>query len=57
MQAIVNENCLFSNVDIKWPGATHDSFVLRQSNVWQFFESGQAGNSILLGDKGKLFPF
>ncbi|KAL3097738.1 hypothetical protein niasHT_026834 [Heterodera trifolii] len=52
MQAVCDMRCKFTNIDLRWPGSTHDSFVLRQSDVWEYFESGLSGNSILLGDSG-----
>uniref|UniRef100_A0A915LTT7 DDE Tnp4 domain-containing protein n=1 Tax=Meloidogyne javanica TaxID=6303 RepID=A0A915LTT7_MELJA len=53
VQAICDLDCKFLAVDCKWPGSTHDSFVLRNSNVWTYFESSASGNkTLLLGDSG-----
>ncbi|KAL3119832.1 hypothetical protein niasHT_005892 [Heterodera trifolii] len=31
MQAVCDMRCKFTNIDLRWPGSTHDSFVLRTS--------------------------
>lgn len=51
MQAIVDERCRFLNLVARWPGSTHDSFVLRNSAVWDAFERGDI-NGLILGDSG-----
>nr|XP_039269133.1 putative nuclease HARBI1 [Styela clava] len=52
VQAICDENMIFTDIVVKWPGSSHDSFILQQSNIYDKFESGQFGNSLLLGDSG-----
>lgn len=42
----------FVDVVARWPGATHDSFVLRNSNIFDRFDRGEFGDSVLLGDSG-----
>lgn len=42
----------FTDVVARWPGSTHDSFVLRYSGIKQQFEDGKYGDSIILGDSG-----
>ena len=43
---------LFRNVVAKWPGNTHDSFILSSSSISEQFENGEFGKSWLLGDSG-----
>uniref|UniRef100_A0A915NY89 Putative nuclease HARBI1 n=1 Tax=Meloidogyne floridensis TaxID=298350 RepID=A0A915NY89_9BILA len=52
VMAICSANNKFLHISASWPGSCHDSHVLRQSPVWDFFEAGNAGNSIILGDTG-----
>ena len=51
-QAICNADMEFIDIVTKFQGSAHDSYVLRQSNIYQRFESGEFGDSILLGDSG-----
>lgn len=39
----------FTNLVVKWPGSNHDSWILKQSNIWNEFENGHK-NGIILGD-------
>ena len=43
---------IFLDVVARWPGSTHDSFILRHSEIHQRFEAGEFGDSVLLGDSG-----
>ena len=43
---------VFLDVVCKWLGSCHDSFILRQSNIYDHFERGKYGRSVLLGDSG-----
>ena len=52
LQSICDSNMIFLDVVCKWLGSCHDSFILQQSNIYDEFESGKYGNSILLGDSG-----
>lgn len=63
MQAVVDLDCKFLQIDAGHPGASHDSHVLRypekikhyfrQSPVWGHFERGHAGqHTLILGDSG-----
>lgn len=42
----------FIDVVARWPGSTHDSFVLRNSSIFDRFEAGEFGNNVLIGDNG-----
>ncbi|CAF4498472.1 unnamed protein product [Didymodactylos carnosus] len=37
---------------VKWPGSTHDAFILRQSAIATTMANGVVGDSWLLGDSG-----
>uniref|UniRef100_A0A915N2E7 Putative nuclease HARBI1 n=1 Tax=Meloidogyne javanica TaxID=6303 RepID=A0A915N2E7_MELJA len=53
VQAVCDNNCKFENVVIEWPGSVHDSFILRQSNLWNHFEKRCVdSNDVILGDSG-----
>lgn len=49
VQAICGPRGLLHNVDVHWPGSSHDSFILRQSEVWNVMENASS-NGIILGD-------
>ena len=51
-QIVSDANLIIRDVVAKWPGSTHDSFMLSQSNLAQRFENGDFGGHILLGDSG-----
>ncbi|XP_071139758.1 putative nuclease HARBI1 [Mytilus edulis] len=49
VQAICDAELKFTNTVVRWPGATHDAFILANSNIPTIME-GQ--NGWLLGDSG-----
>lgn len=49
IQVIVDSRGLFTNVVVNWPGSAHDSFIMRNSNIWHAFETGRL-RGIILGD-------
>ena len=51
MQAVCDHEQKFLNVVVKWPGSTHDSFILKNSDVYEAFETAKF-NGIILGDSG-----
>ncbi|XP_064643069.1 putative nuclease HARBI1 [Lineus longissimus] len=51
-QVVCDRKMKIFNLDARWPGTTHDSFMLRNSHVWDRFEEGRMENSWLLGDAG-----
>ena len=50
MQVICNANMEFVSANTKWPGSTHDSFMLQASTVSDRLEMGEFGDSWILGD-------
>lgn len=51
-QAVCDSDGKFTNIVARWPGSCHDSFILRQSALWEEFESNQRTNQHILGDAG-----
>ena len=52
VQIVCNSKMLIYDLDARWPGSTHDSFMLQNSHVMERFENGQIPNTWLLGDAG-----
>ena len=52
IQEICDANLLFLDVVAKWPGSSHDSFILLTSQVNDEFENGKYADSWSLGDSG-----
>jgi len=50
-QIVCDADLVITNSVIKWPGAKHDSFILKQSSLWRDFEAGRYPGR-LLGDSG-----
>ena len=50
IQGICNANLLFLDLVAKWPGSSHNSFILQTSQVNDDFENGKYINSWLLGE-------
>ncbi|KAJ8352131.1 hypothetical protein SKAU_G00236070 [Synaphobranchus kaupii] len=50
-QIVCDHELKMTNCVIKWPGSKHDSFILRQSNLWAAFEEGTI-TGMLLADSG-----
>ena len=51
VQAVCDAAGKFTNFVAKWPGSTHDSFILKNSSLWEGFESEHL-EGIILGDSG-----
>ncbi len=51
VQAICDHEMKFTNIVCRWPGRTHDSFILRNSEIYAAFEDGRCTGKIL-GDSG-----
>lgn len=52
VQAIGSSDLTVLDVEARWPGATHDSYIYDMSFIKMRFLSGEFGNSFLLGDSG-----
>jgi hypothetical protein len=51
VQVVINARGCFTNVVANWSGSAHDSFIMRNSNIWHAFETGQL-QGLILGDSG-----
>lgn len=51
VQVICDHRGLLTNMEVNWPGSSHDSFILRQSEVWQHMETSPF-HGFILGDSG-----
>lgn len=47
--AVADPHFKFTFASIRWPGSCHDSFVLRQTSMWNAFED-RSRQGIILGD-------
>ena len=54
VQAITDHHCCFINVEARWPGSTHDSFIFRNSAVKQHLDENNVTieQGLILGDSG-----
>ncbi|KAJ8046569.1 Protein ALP1-like [Holothuria leucospilota] len=52
VQLVCDKNYFVMDVVLKWPGSTHESFILRNSSLTQIFENGIITDGWLLGDSG-----
>ncbi|KAJ8278362.1 hypothetical protein GJAV_G00086800 [Gymnothorax javanicus] len=50
VQMICNADCLFTNIEAKWPGSVHDSRIFRATTIQRLSQGEFSG--LLLGDKG-----
>ena len=51
VQVICDHLGKWINIVAKWPGSTHDSRILKNSQIWNIMESGST-TGFLLGDSG-----
>lgn len=51
VQAVCDSDGRFTNIYANWPGSVHDSFILRQSQLYDDFEEGKH-QGYILGDGG-----
>lgn len=49
VQIVCDADMLLTNVVARWPGSTHDSFILRHSSVGRRLEAGAVRDGWLLG--------
>ena len=47
--AVCDTSQKFTFASIRWPGSCHDSFILRQTNLWDQYEQNRR-NGLILGD-------
>lgn len=52
VQLVTNGKLLIVDCVAKWPGSTHDSRILSESQIHNLFETNTFGNLFLLGDQG-----
>ncbi|XP_060556908.1 putative nuclease HARBI1 [Ruditapes philippinarum] len=50
IQGISDSNNMLLNLVVRWPGSTHDAFILANSGISEEFESGRIQHGWLLGD-------
>lgn len=50
IQTIVDASCKFSNVIVRWPGATPDNYIFSNSKIKTKCEAGDFKDGVLLGD-------
>lgn len=50
VQIICDSNLIITNLVARWPGSTHDSFILRNSSVGRRLSGGAVRNGWLLGE-------
>ena len=59
-QIVCDDNMIFRDILVGWPGSVHDARVLRNSSLSATAATKFPGNTHLLGDGGyplKRFPF
>uniref|UniRef100_A0A9J8AW41 Putative nuclease HARBI1 n=1 Tax=Cyprinus carpio carpio TaxID=630221 RepID=A0A9J8AW41_CYPCA len=52
VQIICDSNMTLTNIVARWPGSTHDSFILTHSSVGNRLNAGAVRDGWLLGDSG-----
>ncbi|XP_059191015.1 putative nuclease HARBI1 [Centropristis striata] len=52
VQLICDAKCVLLNVVARWPGGTHDAFILRNCAVGTRLEDGAVRDGWLIGDRG-----
>ncbi|KAK4297246.1 hypothetical protein Pmani_003630 [Petrolisthes manimaculis] len=52
VQVVCDADYVILDFCTRFPGSSHDSFVWQNSNLYQKFQQGEFGNSVLLGDSG-----
>lgn len=49
VQAVCNASNVVTQLTVKWPGSTHDSFMWRNCDLYEQFVTGTAPDGWLLG--------
>lgn len=52
VQSVADADLKFRDIVTRWPGSTHDAHIFRNSVLYASLETGQFGNSIIVGDSG-----
>ncbi|XP_021953672.2 putative nuclease HARBI1 isoform X1 [Folsomia candida] len=52
VQIICNHQDKITDIVAKYPGSSHDSFIMRNSAICHRFQRGEFGNNVLIGDSG-----
>lgn len=52
VQVIGDPELYIRDIVARWPGSTHDQTIFSNSYIRSRFESGEFGNSVLIGDSG-----
>ncbi|XP_054272722.1 putative nuclease HARBI1 [Macrosteles quadrilineatus] len=52
VQAVCNADLEITDIVVRWPGSTHDSYIFNNSRLKRMFEEGRYGNAVLVGDSG-----
>lgn len=52
VQTIADANLKIMNIVARWPGASHDAHIFRNSAIMNSFELGNYRNCVLVGDSG-----
>ncbi|KAM7307618.1 hypothetical protein ISCGN_011254 [Ixodes scapularis] len=52
VQAICNPESIITELTVKWPGSTHDSYMWRNCDLYDQFAAGTGPDGWLLGDAG-----
>ncbi|XP_035708349.1 putative nuclease HARBI1 [Folsomia candida] len=50
VQIICNHQDKITDIVAKYPGSSHDSFIMRNSAICHRFQRGEFGNNVLIGD-------
>lgn len=51
-QIVCDTDMMIRDLECRWPGATHDAYMLSMSSINTQFENRQYGDYMLLGDSG-----
>ena len=52
LQVVCDSQLIFQDIDARWPGSSHDAFVLNMSRVPDVLGGGDMGPNWILGDSG-----
>jgi hypothetical protein len=52
VQAVCNADLEMTDIVVRLPGSTHDSYIFKNSRLKRMFDEGRYGNAVLVGDSG-----